>query len=49
MSQQREDIQEMAPLPTGGDNGAENIYDEVYDFPETNDEGASAANTTRSV
>ena len=26
---------------------AENIYDEIYDLPETNEEGASAANTTR--
>ena len=41
---------EMAPLVhTNGDDGAENIYDEVYEIPETNDEGPSAANTTRSV
>ena len=46
-TQQREDNQEMAPLPTGGDNSTENIYDEVYEFPETNDAGPSAANTTR--
>ena len=28
---------------------AENIYDEVYDFPETNEEGASAANTSGAI